>query len=156
MCRAQTSTCRCWKKPAETEEALRGGWLHTGDIAREDEHGFYTIVDRKKDMIVSGGFNVFPREIEDVLALHPAVSQCAVIGVPDEKWGEAVKAIVVLRPDATVEPAELIALVKEHKGAHHQPKSIEFAEAIPLSPLGKPDKKALRAVHWPTNGRQVN
>ncbi len=90
-----------WKKPAETEEALKGGWLHTGDIAREDEHGFYTIVDRKKDMIVSGGFNVFPREIEDVLALHPAVSQCAVIGVPDEKWGEAVKAIVVLRPDAT-------------------------------------------------------
>ena len=92
-----------WKKPAETEEALHGGWLHTGDIAREDEHGFYTIVDRKKDMIVSGGFNVFPREIEDVLALHPAVSQCAVIGVPDEKWGEAVKAIVVLRPDATVD-----------------------------------------------------
>ena len=87
-----------WKKPAETEEALHGGWLHTGDIAREDEHGFYTIVDRKKDMIVSGGFNVFPREIEDVLAQHPAVSQCAVIGVPDEKWGEAVKAIVVLRP----------------------------------------------------------
>ncbi len=89
-----------WKKPAETEEALKGGWLHTGDIAREDEHGFYTIVDRKKDMIVSGGFNVFPREIEDVLAHHPSVSQCAVIGVPDEKWGEAVKAIVVLRPGA--------------------------------------------------------
>ncbi|HVJ96968.1 MAG TPA: AMP-binding protein, partial [Acidimicrobiia bacterium] len=85
-----------WKKPAETEEALRGGWLHTGDIAREDEHGFYTIVDRKKDMIVSGGFNVFPREVEDVLATHAAVAQCAVIGVPDEKWGEAVKAIVVL------------------------------------------------------------
>jgi fatty-acyl-CoA synthase len=149
-----------WKKPAETEEALHGGWLHTGDIAREDEHGFYTIVDRKKDMIVSGGFNVFPREIEDVLALHPAVSQCAVIGVPDEKWGEAVKAIVVLRPDATVEPDELsnelIALVKEHKGAHHQPKSIEFADAIPLSPLGKPDKKALRAQYWGSTERQVH
>ena len=149
-----------WKKPAETEEALHGGWLHTGDIAREDEHGFYTIVDRKKDMIVSGGFNVFPREIEDVLALHPAVSQCAVIGVPDEKWGEAVKAIVVLRPDATVDraelPNELIALVKEHKGAHHQPKSIEFADAIPLSPLGKPDKKALRAQYWGGTERQVH
>ena len=84
-----------WNKPEQTAEALAGGWLHTGDIAREDEHGFYTIVDRKKDMIVSGGFNVFPREIEDVLALHPSVSQCAVIGVPDEKWGEAGKAIVV-------------------------------------------------------------
>ena len=145
-----------WKKPAETEEALQGGWLHTGDIAREDEHGFYTIVDRKKDMIVSGGFNVFPREIEDVLALHPAVSQCAVIGVPDEKWGEAVKAIVVLRPDATVAPEDLIALVKKHKGAHHQPKSIEFADSIPVSPLGKPDKLALRARYWGGSERQVH
>jgi fatty-acyl-CoA synthase len=145
-----------WKKPAETEEALRGGWLHTGDIAREDEHGFYTIVDRKKDMIVSGGFNVFPREIEDVLALHPSVSQCAVIGVPDEKWGEAVKAIVVLRPGAQPAPDELAALVKEHKGAHHAPKSIEFADSIPVSPLGKPDKKALRAQYWGDTGRQVN
>jgi fatty-acyl-CoA synthase len=107
-------------------------------------------------MIVSGGFNVVPREIEDVLALHPAVSQCAVIGVPDEKWGEAVKAIVVLRPDATVAPDELIALVKEHKGAHHAPKSVEFAAAIPLSPLGKPDKKALRAQYWGDTGRQVH
>jgi len=145
-----------WKKPAETDEALRGGWLHTGDIAREDEHGFYTIVDRKKDMIVSGGFNVFPREIEDVLALHPSVSQCAVIGVPDEKWGEAVKAIVVLRPGAEPAPDELAALVKQHKGAHHTPKSFEFADAIPVSPLGKPDKKALRAQYWGDTGRQVN
>jgi fatty-acyl-CoA synthase len=145
-----------WKKPAETEEALRGGWLHTGDIAREDEEGFYTIVDRKKDMIVSGGFNVFPREIEDVLAHHPAVSQSAVIGVPDEKWGEAVKAIVVLRPDAAATAEELIAAVKEHKGAHYAPKSVEFADGIPLSPLGKPDKKALRAQYWSAGERQVH
>ena len=89
-----------WNKPEETAAALQGGWLHTGDVAREDEHGFYTIVDRKKDMIVSGGFNVFPREIEDVLSTHPAVAAAAVIGVPDEKWGEAVKAVVVLRPGA--------------------------------------------------------
>jgi fatty-acyl-CoA synthase len=149
-----------WKRPEQTAETFKGGWLHTGDIARADERGYLYIVDRKKDMIVSGGFNVFPREIEDVLALHPAVSQCAVIGVPDEKWGEAVKAIVVLRPDATVErtelSSELIALVKEHKGAHHQPKSIEFADAIPLSPLGKPDKKALRAQYWGSTERQVH
>ena len=143
-------------KPDETEEALRFGWLHTGDIAREDEDGYLTIVDRKKDMIVSGGFNVFPREVEDVLATHPAVAQCAVIGVPDDKWGEAVKAVVVLRPDATVEPEELIALVKEAKGAHYAPKSVELADAIPLSPLGKPDKKALRSQYWAGADRGVH
>ena len=145
-----------WNKPAETESALQGGWLHTGDVATEDEHGFYTIVDRKKDMIVSGGFNVFPREVEDVLATHPAVAAAAVIGVPDEKWGEAVKAVVVLRPDRSVEPGELIALVKDAKGAHYAPKTIDFAASIPLSPLGKPDKKALRAQYWGEGGRQVH
>jgi fatty-acyl-CoA synthase len=145
-----------WNKPEETATALEGGWLHTGDIAREDEDGFYTIVDRKKDMIVSGGFNVFPREVEDVLSTHPAVANVAVIGVPDEKWGEAVKAVVVLRPDQSVDPEELMALVKDRKGAHHAPKTVDFAESIPLSPLGKPDKKALRAVYWGDTTRQVN
>jgi fatty-acyl-CoA synthase len=145
-----------WKKPAETEEAFRGGWLHTGDIAREDEHGFYTIVDRKKDMIVSGGFNVFPREIEDVLSTHAAVAQCAVIGVPDEKWGESVKAIVVIRPGENVDADELISLVKEHKGSHYAPKTVDFAESIPVSPLGKTDKKALRVQYWGDTARQVN
>lgn len=143
-------------KPAETEEALRFGWLHTGDIAREDDDGYYTIVDRKKDMIVSGGFNVFPREVEDVLGTHPAVAQCAVIGVPDDKWGESVKAVVVLRPGESAEPEALIALVKDAKGAHYAPKSVDFADAIPLSPLGKPDKKALRAQYWEGAERGVH
>jgi fatty-acyl-CoA synthase len=145
-----------WNKPEQTEEALKGGWLHTGDIARKDEQGFLTIVDRKKDMIVSGGFNVFPREIEDVMSTHPGVAQVAVIGVPDEKWGEAVKAVVVRRPDASVEADELITLVRDRKGAVHQPKSVDFVEAIPLSALGKPDKKALRAQYWSASDRQVN
>ena len=145
-----------WKKPEQTEEAFRFGWLHTGDIATEDDEGFYTIVDRKKDMIVSGAFNVYPREVEDALATHPAVAQAAVIGVPDDKWGEAVKAVVVRRPGQEVDPAELIALVKEHKGPHYAPKSVDFADSIPLSPLGKPDKKALRAVYWQDAERQVN
>ena len=148
-----------WNKPEQTREALRGGWLHTGDVAREDDQGFYTIVDRKKDMIVSGGFNVFPREIENVLATHPAVATSAVIGVPDPKWGEAVKAVIVVRPGTTAEPsalaAELTALVKEHKGSHHAPKSVDFTDAIPLTPVGKPDKKALRARYWSGAGRQV-
>ncbi|HVX70619.1 MAG TPA: AMP-binding protein [Mycobacteriales bacterium] len=145
-----------WNKPEQTAEALAGGWLHTGDIAKKDAQGFLTIVDRKKDMIVSGGFNVFPREIEDVIGTHPAVGQVAVIGVPDEKWGEAVKAVVVLRPEQTVSEAELYDLVKERKGATHAPKSVDFVEAIPLSALGKPDKKALRAQYWGDGARMVN
>ena len=132
-----------WNKPEETDEALRGGWLHTGDVARKDRQGFLTIVDRKKDMIVSGGFNVFPREIEDVIATHEAVAAVAVVGIPDEKWGEAVTAIVVPREDVVLDVAELIALVKERKGPHYAPKSIEVVDSIPMSPLGKPDKKAL-------------
>ena len=145
-----------WNKPEQTAEALAGGWLHTGDVARKDRDGYLTIVDRKKDMIVSGGFNVFPREIEDVIGTHPAVAQVAVIGVPDEKWGEAVKAVVVLRPDQAVTADELAALVKAAKGAVHSPKSVDFVDSIPLSALGKPDKKALRATYWQGSDRLVN
>jgi len=132
-------------KPEQTAEAFAGGWLHTGDVAVRDPDGFLRIVDRKKDMIVSGGFNVFPREVEDVLSSHPAVAAAAVVGLPHEKWGEQVKAIVVLRDGAQVEEAELIALVRDKKGAVQAPKSIDFVDHIPLSGLGKPDKKAIRA-----------
>lgn len=132
-------------KPQQTAEAFQGGWLHTGDVAVKDPDGFLRIVDRKKDMIVTGGFNVFPREVEDVLSSHPAVASAAVIGVADEKWGEAVKAVVVLRPNASVAAEELISLVREKKGAVQAPKSVDFIDSIPLSGLGKPDKKALRA-----------
>jgi fatty-acyl-CoA synthase len=134
-------------KPEQTAEALDGGWLHTGDVAVEDDGGFLRIVDRKKDMIVTGGFNVYPREIEDVLGSHPFVFNCAVIGVPDARWGEAVKAVVVLRPGAVPCADELIALVREKKGPVHAPKMVEFVDAIPVTALGKPDKKALRARH---------
>ena len=106
--------------PEQTAEALAGGWLPTGDVGRFDDEGFLHIVDRKKDMIVTGGFNVFPREIEDVISAHPAVAQVAVVGVPEEKWGEAVKAVVILRPghEGTDElAAELKAAVKDAKGA---------------------------------------
>ena len=132
-------------KPEETEQALSGGWLHTGDVAIKAPDGFLRIVDRKKDMIVTGGFNVFAREVEDVIATHTAVRHVAVIGTPDPKWGETVKAVVVLVPGQSVEAADLIALVRERKGAVQAPKSVEFVDAIPLSPLGKPDKKVLRA-----------
>lgn len=145
-----------WHKPEETARALQGDWLHTGDVARRDEGGFLTIVDRKKDMIVSGGFNVYPREVEDVIATHPSVAAVGVVGVPDETWGEAVKAVVVLRPGKTLDGDELMALVKEHKGSHHAPKSVDVVESLPLSPLGKPDKKALRARYWAGADRMVN
>ncbi len=134
-------------KPEQTAEAFAGGWLHTGDVAVRDPDGFFRIVDRKKDMIVSGGFNVYPREVEDVLTSHPDVAGAAVVGLPDEKWGEMVKALVVLRPGATVAAEALIALVKDRKGAVQAPKSIDFVDAIPLSGLGKPDKKAIRAMY---------
>jgi fatty-acyl-CoA synthase len=145
--------------PEQTAEAFAGGWLHTGDVGRFDDEGFLHIVDRKKDMIVTGGFNVFPREIEDVISAHPAVAQVAVVGVPEEKWGEAVKAVVILRPghEGTEELAtELKAAVKEAKGAVQSPKSVDFVTSIPLSALGKPDKKALRKQFWGDQERGVN
>ncbi len=107
-------------------------------------------------MIISGGFNVFPREVEDVLTRHPAVAAAAVIGVPDPKWGEAVKAVVVLRPGASAGAEELIALVRDAKGAVHAPKSVDFADSLPLTGLGKPDKKALRARYWGGQQRGVH
>lgn len=144
-----------WKRPEQTEETLRGGWLHTGDIARADDRGFLYIVDRKKDMIVSGGFNVFPREIEDVLTSHADVAMAAVIGVPDEKWGEAVKAVIVARPGTSPDPEVLKRLVRDSKGAVHAPKSVEFVDEIPVTAIGKPDKKAIRARFWEGKGRLV-
>ncbi|WP_364517125.1 fatty-acid--CoA ligase FadD8 [Nocardioides sp. LML1-1-1.1] len=146
-----------WQLPEATAETFRDGWMHTGDVAREDEDGFWYIVDRTKDMIVTGGFNVFPREVEDVIAEHPAIAQVGVIGTPHEKFGEAVTAIVVLREgheltDEVV--AEIQAAVKERKGSVQAPKDVIAADALPLTALGKPDKKALRAQFW-TGERSV-
>lgn len=130
-----------------TEEAFRGGWLHTGDVAIRDSDGFLRIVDRTKDMIVSGGFNIYPRDIEIIIAEHPAVAEVAVIGVSHEKWGEAVKAVVVLKPGESVSEDELIAPVAARKGSYQAPKSVNFVASIPQTPVGKPDKKLLRAQY---------
>jgi fatty-acyl-CoA synthase len=143
-----------WNQPTATAETFRDGWLHTGDVAREDGDGYLYIVDRTKDMIVSGGFNVFPREVEDAIATHPAVAQVGVIGTPDEKWGEAVTAVVVLRAGEAPDEAALARLideiktrVREQKGPVHVPKQVITADSLPLTALGKPDKKALRATY---------
>jgi fatty-acyl-CoA synthase len=145
-------------KPEQTAEATEGGWLHTGDIGRLDEDGFLYIVDRKKDMIVTGGFNVFPREVEDVLSAQPEVAQVAVVGVPDDRWGESVKAVIMLRPDVEGNDAlseKLMTAVKDAKGSVQTPKSIDYVDAIPLTAIGKPDKKTLKAQYWEGQDRGV-
>lgn len=141
--------------PGATAEAVRDGWLHTGDIGRLDARGFLSIIDRKKDMIVSGGFNIYPREIEDVLFTHPDVLQAAVVGAPSEAWGEEARAIVVLRGGRKVSEADLIAYVKARKGSLVAPKSVEFWPAIPLSNLGKVDKREIRARCWAGHDRKI-
>lgn len=151
-----------WNLPEATAETFRDGWLRTGDMAREDADGFWFIVDRVKDMIVTGGFNVFPREVEDVIAEHPAIAQVCVVGAPDDKWGEAVTAVVVLRSDAASDEAaiatmtaEIQAAVKDRKGSVQSPKQVVVVDSLPLTGLGKPDKKAVRARFWEGAGRAV-
>ncbi len=138
-----------WRQPEQTAAALRDGWLHTGDVARQDADGLYYIVDRKKDMIITGGFNVYPKEVEDVIAAHPAVAAVAVVGLPDARWGEAVTAIVVWRPACSAPLADLREAVRTAKGATAAPKAIHVVDALPVTALGKIDKKALRARTWP-------
>ena len=153
--RASHVMAEYWKRPDTTAETLRSGWLHTGDIARRDERGYMFILDRKKDMIVSGGFNIFPREVEDVLTQHADGAMCAVVGVPDDKWGEAVTAIVVAREGARPNAEELIALVKARKGAAHAPKQIRFVKELPMTGVVKVDKKVLKSSFWAGRDRMV-
>lgn len=142
-----------WNQPELTAATLAGGWLHTGDVGTLDEQGYLSVVDRKKDMIITGGFNVYPREVEDALLTHPAVAAAAVIGVPDPRWGETVHAVIVLHPRAAIEVADLTAFVRERKGPIHTPKTIDIIDQVPLTSLGKPDKKQLRDRYWRGHGR---
>ena len=134
-----------YKRPVETAEALRGGWFHTGDVGILDEDGYLAIVDRTKDMLIRGGHNVYPREIEEVLMTHPAVSQAAVIGIPDERLGEEVKAFVVLKPGASLTADELIAWSREELAAFKYPRAVEVRESLPVGPTGKILKRALKS-----------
>jgi long-chain acyl-CoA synthetase len=133
-----------WNSPDATAAAVRDGWLHTGDVGHLDEDGFLYVVDRIKDLIIRGGFNVYPRDVEDVLLSHPAVIGCAVVGKPDPKLGEEVVAFVQLGAPAT--PEELIAFGKEHLGAYKYPREVRVIDAIPLTSVMKTDRKALRAT----------
>lgn len=142
--------------PEETETALKGGWLHTGDMARQDEEGLLYIVDRKKDMIISGGFNIYASEVESALTGHPSVGSAAVIGVPDNRWGEIVTAFVVQRPGQDVDVPALQHHVKQIKGSMHSPKKIVVVDSLPMTAVGKVDKKALRAPYWGDSTRNVH
>jgi long-chain acyl-CoA synthetase len=137
-----------WKNPEADEQALKGGWFHTGDIAKVDEDGYYYIVDRKKDMYISGGENVYPKEVEDILFSHPAIFEAAVIGVPDPKWGEVGKAFVSLRPGKQASVEDIMQFLKGKIANFKIPKSVEFLEAIPRSAAGKVLKNELRKKYW--------
>jgi acyl-CoA synthetase (AMP-forming)/AMP-acid ligase II len=142
-------------KEATDEVSTSNGWHRTGDIGLKDEDGFIYIVDRKKDMIISGGFNIYPSEIEQVVWGHEAVQDCAVIGVPDDKWGEAVKAIVELKPEQSADEDEIIALCKNELGSVKAPKTVEFWDELPRSPVGKVRKKDMREKFWEGRTRAV-
>lgn len=145
-----------YKNPEATAEISTFGWHHTTDMGVRDKNGYITIVDRKKDMIITGGFNVFPVEIENHLITHPAVHNCAVVGVPDDKWGEAIKAVIMLKEGEQVDPATLIGFCKDKLGSVKAPKSIDFWDELPLSPVGKVLKRAIRDTYWKGQSRAVN
>ena len=134
-----------YKRPEATAEAIRGGWFHTGDIGRRDAKGNFFVVDRIKDMVIRGGFNVYPRELEEVLMTHPAIALVAVIGVPHAVHGEEIKAVIVLKPGQTVTPDEIIAWCKERMAAYKYPRVVQIVETLPMTATGKILKRALRS-----------
>lgn len=145
-----------WNKPEETAQALRGGWMHTGDGAYMDDGGYLYIVDRFKDMIVSGGENVYSGEVESAIASHPAVAACAVIGIPCAQWGESVHAVIVLKPEGQARDAEIIEHCRQQIAGYKTPKSVEFRDALPLSGAGKVLKRDLREPFWAGKDRGVS
>jgi long-chain acyl-CoA synthetase len=145
-----------WNQPEATRRAIRGDWFYTGDAGYLDADGYVYIYDRVKDMIISGGENIYPAEVESALFSHPAVADVAVIGVPDDKWGEAVKAIIVRKPGAEVTPEQLIAFARARIAGYKVPRTIDFVEALPRTPTGKILKRELRKPFWTGQERQVH
>lgn len=145
-----------WRQPDATAQAIKDGWLHTGDLAVVDGENYVNIVDRKKDMIITGGENVYSTEVEYVLYEHPSIRECAVFGIPDNKWGEQVKAVVVLVPGASLKEDEVICFVKERLASYKAPRSVEFMDELPKTGSGKIYKKGLRDKYWQMLEKQVN
>ena len=155
LIRAPAITAGYWNQPETTAQAIKNGWYRSGDVARRDAEGLYYIVDRVKDMIVSGGENIYSAEVENALSTHPEVAAVAVIGVPDERWGEAVKACVVRKAGSALDEAALLAHAREKLAGYKVPKSIDFMESFPLVPSGKVSKVELRARYWRGSNRGV-
>jgi long-chain acyl-CoA synthetase len=144
-----------WRRKEATDEVLRNGWLHTGDVGHRDEEGFIFITDRVKDMIISGGSNVYPREVEEILLQHEAIAEACVVGVPDSVWGEAVQAVVVLRQGAAATEAELIEFCRSRLASYKKPKAVDFVEDLPKSSYGKVLKKEVKARYWQSTSRSI-
>lgn len=155
ICRSLSLMKGYYANPTATADTIRDGWLMTGDIGFKDEAGYVYIVDRKKDVIISGAFNVYPGEVEQVISRHPAIKDCAVVGIPDEKWGEAVTAVVELKPGMSLDAAELIALCKQSLGSIKTPKNVIVWDTLPRSNVGKVLKKDVRAPFWVNQERAV-
>jgi acyl-CoA synthetase (AMP-forming)/AMP-acid ligase II len=146
-----------WKRPPEvTMETLRNGWIHTRDMARKDEDGYFYLVDRKSEMIISGGYNIYPNEVEQVIYQHPAVAEVAVVGVPDDQWGEAVKGVVCLKEGVRVTEQELIDFCKERLSSYKKPKSIDFVNILPKNAVGKVLRREVRESYWKGHDRRIH
>jgi acyl-CoA synthetase (AMP-forming)/AMP-acid ligase II len=144
-----------YKAPQETAEACRGGWFHTGDLARLEPDGFLSIVDRRNDMIISGSENIYPKEVEEVLYLHPAVQDAAVFGIPDEQWGEAVCAAIVSKPGAALTEQDVIEFCRDNLASYKKPRLVKFLDALPRTSIGKIAKAELRDPYWKGRDRKI-
>jgi acyl-CoA synthetase (AMP-forming)/AMP-acid ligase II len=155
-CRSPQNMKGYWKLPEETASALQDGWFHTGDAGWLDPDGYLYIHDRIKDMIVTGGENVYPAEVERVLSAHPAISELAVIGVPDERMGEAVKAVIVRKQGAEVAADEIVTFARGRMAGYKIPSSVDFVDSLPRNSAGKVLKRDLRAPYWSARRRKIN
>ena len=144
-----------WRKPELTAAIMKEGWMWTGDIATWDEDGYVFIVDRSKDMIISGGENIYSTQVESAIHKHQGVLECAVIGIPDDEWGEAVKAVVVMKPGESATEADIINTARKHLASYQKPKSVDFVDSLPKAPTGKILKRELRDPYWNREERKV-